>query len=37
MKSNNVYLQEIYKKYEESKNSKDKNTFYKINFDKKQK
>ena len=33
MKSNELYLQEIYKKYEKSKNSKDKNTFYKMNLD----
>ena len=36
MKSNELYLQEVYKKYEKSKNSKDKNSFYKMDFNKNQ-
>ena len=36
MKNNEVYLQEIYDKYKKSKDSKEKDTFYKMNFKKKQ-
>ena len=37
MKNNEIYLKEIYTKYEKYKNSKENNTFYKVKFKKNQK